>query len=430
ATKEAAEAMEKTASATREKEALAVKVSGLEGELSKSIAKVVSMEKAEGVSSDVSKRLQVRLESLSAENQTLAAAVKSGADKLEASEKSLAKALSAQAELAGDLATQTGKVGLLGTRLETAENTAKQVASLTTALRKEKGRVQELTTRSTEREKMLKTTRKTLSESESKVKEMQRVVAFAEAADVDKMRKEIAAGKTMAVGSTKKIEGLKLQLLARTETEKRLIAERNKRLDEERAVRSRKREREKKLHGYLKAGSAAEKSKDTRQAVFSFKKVLEMEPDNADAHARIGLILAETPGKDSEAEQYLKRALELDPNHADVIFRLGYVQIRQEKMAEAAATMMRGSALEPKRADYRRYQGISFRSLGWVAAAESAFKDAFKLDSKNPETAYNLAVLLATLDEPRLTEAKEWYQKSLALGGQPNKRFEGFFKAN
>ena len=90
----------------------------------------------------------------------------------------------------------------------------------------------------------------------------------------------------------------------------------------------------------------------------------------------------------------------------------------------AISAFARAVALEPKNNDNHRMMGVACRQLGWSDAAESAFKRAFRANSKDAESAYNLAVLLLTLTPPRVEEAKEWYGKYKALGGKPDAALE------
>jgi len=82
----------------------------------------------------------------------------------------------------------------------------------------------------------------------------------------------------------------------------------------------------------------------------------------------------------------------------------------------AVAVLLRAVAVDPQSPDLHRYLGVACRSLGWNDAAETALRRSFGLDKASSDTAYNLAVLLATLDKPRLDEAKDWYKKARELG--------------
>jgi len=128
-----------------------------------------------------------------------------------------------------------------------------------------------------------------------------------------------------------------------------------------------------------------------------------------------------------EAEKFLSRAFEMDPNNTEILLPLGLALLRQEKIHLAVATLARAVALSPKNADSHRLLGVACSSAGWSGAAEAELKRAFELDTKNPEPAYNLAVLLATLDKPRFKEAKDWYDRARALGAQPDPGLEKVF---
>ena len=93
----------------------------------------------------------------------------------------------------------------------------------------------------------------------------------------------------------------------------------------------------------------------------------------------------------------------------------------------AISTLARAVALEPENAAYHRFLGVACRSVGWTDAARAAFEQSFRIDSNSAETAYNMAILLATLDEPQKEKAKTWYEKAKELGASPDPDLEAFF---
>ena len=53
-----------------------------------------------------------------------------------------------------------------------------------------------------------------------------------------------------------------------------------------------------------------------------------------------------------------------------------------------------------------------------AAVAEAQFRRALALNQKDPEAAFNLAVLLASRYPDKLGEARKWYQTAKQLGAQ------------
>ena len=273
----------------------------------------------------------------------------------------------------------------------------------------------------------LATARTAAAELEAKVKRLDTLVEQTGALEVDQLVVQARTATDELNRTKEQLAQAQQSLLARTEAEKRLIEERNRQIEAEREAARAKRAREEELHQHLTVAAAARADKKADDALWHLRKVLEMDPANVQATSHIGMILAER-GDDAEAERMLVKASRLDPENADVLLRLGYVQLRQTKVFDALGSLVQGAKLAPEKAEFRHYAGIACRSLGWPVASEMQLKEAFKLDGKNAETAFNLAVLLATLDEPRIDEAREWYKKALELGAKPDAGLDKFFR--
>ena len=66
----------------------------------------------------------------------------------------------------------------------------------------------------------------------------------------------------------------------------------------------------------------------------------------------------------------------------------------------------------------RRSYGTVLMTLGWTQAAEKELRAAAELKPNDAETAFNLAVLLASAQPARLDEARKWYLEALKNGAQ------------
>ena len=184
----------------------------------------------------------------------------------------------------------------------------------------------------------------------------------------------------------------------------------------ERRIRQ-EREREGIVKGFLRQGTEAERQGKTEAARWNYQKTLELDPENPLALKRLGL-LAVSAGDDQTAVKYLKQAFLFSPDDLDTLMNLGYCQARLGEAYWAVSTLGRAVALNRKNVDVRRSYGTVLMTLGWTQAAEKELMAATELKPEDGETAFNLAVLLASSQPPRLDEARKWYLDALKNGAQ------------
>jgi chromosome segregation ATPase len=177
----------------------------------------------------------------------------------------------------------------------------------------------------------------------------------------------------------------------------------------------REREQATLVRGYLRQAVAAEKEGKIEAARWNYLRVLEHDGESKLAAQRLGLLAAEH-GNEEDAERYLKRAFKLDPDDLQTIVPLGFALLRRQEPDLAVSMLSRAVALEPTNAVAHRCLGLACSSLGWYDAAEVQFRRAHELNAKDPENAFNLAVLLSSRQPPRQEEARQWYERALALG--------------
>ena len=400
-------------------------------ELKKSLArKTKETEQAASEAADLKKdvaKLQGELTGTRDEAASLRSQIKALGD-------AKASATTASAALAASQAEYQGLLAKFDALGKTAEELragdaekATQLAKLTATNQTLDGQLAQATKVAADHASALAKATTDLAERDGKLKKLEALIEQTDAYEIDKLATQARTSTVELKKAQARLAEVQQALLARTEAEKRLIGERNQQIEAEREAARAKRAREEELHKYLTDAAAAKKAGKADEALWSLRKVLEMEPANVQATAHLGLILADL-GNDAEAERMLTKAYDLEPNNEDVLLRLGYVQLCQEKMFEALGTLVQGAKLNPKKAEFRHFAGIACRSLGWPVASEMQLKKAAELDPTNADTAFNLAVLLATLDEPRDDEAHEWYKKALALGAKPDAGLDKHFK--
>jgi len=86
-------------------------------------------------------------------------------------------------------------------------------------------------------------------------------------------------------------------------------------------------------------GAMFERMKNYEGAETAFRKVLELQPDNAGALNYLGYMLADRNVKLEEAHKMIARAVELDPQNGAYLDSLGWVYYRQNLLDQAEASL-------------------------------------------------------------------------------------------
>lgn len=98
-----------------------------------------------------------------------------------------------------------------------------------------------------------------------------------------------------------------------------------------------------------------------------------------------------------EARDAYRRALELDPNHADAHVNLGLLLHEAGRVADAAAHYRLALNANPRHATAAFNLGIAFEDLGRNSEAISAYEQAIRADPTLADAYYNLARLYEKL---------------------------------
>jgi tetratricopeptide (TPR) repeat protein len=92
---------------------------------------------------------------------------------------------------------------------------------------------------------------------------------------------------------------------------------------------------------YFLRGAMYERMKKYEASEAAFRKVLELDPDNASALNYLGYMLADRNTRLEEAEKLIAKALELDPDNGAYLDSLGWVYFRQGKLDQAEGLLIR-----------------------------------------------------------------------------------------
>ncbi|HUO43850.1 MAG TPA: tetratricopeptide repeat protein [Burkholderiales bacterium] len=159
-------------------------------------------------------------------------------------------------------------------------------------------------------------------------------------------------------------------------------------------------------------------SGDLATAQQRYDQLLKSDPANLDALLGLAAIASRQGDRETAAKRYLK-ALELDPRNAAA--QAGLLNMFGGADPLAAETRLKELiASEPAPALYFTLGNVYADQQRWPDAQQAYF-EAYHLQSDNPDYAYNLAVGLDHIGQPKL--ALEFYQRATQLarsGGRAN----------
>ncbi len=123
---------------------------------------------------------------------------------------------------------------------------------------------------------------------------------------------------------------------------------------------------------WLLLGAVYERQKEYEKAEVEFKKVLDVNPKNAQVLNYYGYMLADRGLRLEEAHDLIQRAVDLDPLNGAYLDSLGWVYFKQNKLEDAEAMLRRAVDHEPHDPTIRSHLGDVLAKEGHLdqAAAE------------------------------------------------------------
>ncbi len=183
----------------------------------------------------------------------------------------------------------------------------------------------------------------------------------------------------------------------------------------------------KELESFLKAAEAAEKEGKKDIALYNFENAVKLSPKDTVSLRKAGLLASEL-GDYPKAAGYLETVATTTPNDTGVLSALGYVSLKQGNSLKAVSFFSRAASIEPQNPEWFKYLGIACGNAGWGEAAVKNLKKALEMNPSSAETAYNLAVILMTIDPPRKEESRKWYETAKKLGIPADQNLEKLLK--
>ena len=149
-----------------------------------------------------------------------------------------------------------------------------------------------------------------------------------------------------------------------------------------------------------------------QDAETSYKKAIAIKPDFAEAHSNLGLTL-QALGKLEEAETSYKKAIAIKPDLAEAHSNLGNILQELGRLENAMVSYKKAIAIKPGLAEAHSNLGTTLQALGKLEEAETSYKKAIEIKADYAEAHYNLGITLQELG--RLEDAETSYKKAIAI---------------
>ena len=159
-------------------------------------------------------------------------------------------------------------------------------------------------------------------------------------------------------------------------------------------------------------GNAAQEAENYSQAEAIYRRIIQLEPNNAEAYYKLCYVL-DDQNKLDDAVAACRKSIALNSNNAETYYLLGYVLHRQGKLEEAIAAYRQAIQLDPKSAAAYNGLGIALSDQGKLEEAIAAYRQAIQLDPKYAPAYNNLGNALSY--QGKLEEAIAAYGQAIQL---------------
>jgi len=151
---------------------------------------------------------------------------------------------------------------------------------------------------------------------------------------------------------------------------------------------------------------------DVTGAETCFRRAVQIEPDFAEAHANLGLML-DRKFDTAAAEICYRRSIELNPTYPQTFLNLGVLCAGKKRFAEAEAAYERAIALDPGSPAGWSNLGVLYACMKREAEAEQCYRRALSLNEAYRTARFNFSYLLlrqGRFEEGwKCLEARNWY---------------------
>ena len=173
-------------------------------------------------------------------------------------------------------------------------------------------------------------------------------------------------------------------------------------------------------YSFVRAGNEFFKAGDTDNAIQEYNRALELNPNNAEAHLRLGFLMYNARKMYKEGMEHYYEALKANPSDPRIHHDLGMALLHQRQFDQAIKHLSEALRLMPNGLD-KQYNPVGMHynlalAFSYVGRSEEAithFSEVVRLDPNNAEVHYMLANAMAALG--KLDEAIQNYTKAIRI---------------
>jgi tetratricopeptide (TPR) repeat protein len=173
-------------------------------------------------------------------------------------------------------------------------------------------------------------------------------------------------------------------------------------------------------YSFVRAGNEFFKAGDTDNAIAEYKRALELNPNNAEAHLKLGFLMYNAKKMYEEGMAHYIQALKANPNDPRIHHDLGMALLHQRQFDRAIEHISAALRGMPNGLD-KQYNpvgmhfnlALAFSYAGRSAEAITHFSEVLRLDPKNAPAHYRLAMVMA--DQKDLDGSLKHYAAAVQL---------------
>jgi len=173
-------------------------------------------------------------------------------------------------------------------------------------------------------------------------------------------------------------------------------------------------------YSFVRAGNEFFKAGDTDNAIQEYRRALELNPNNAEAHLRLGFLMYNARKMYKEGMAHYYKALQANPSDPRIHHDLGMALLHQRQFDESIKHLSEALKRMPNGLD-KQYNSVGMHynlalALTYTGRPKEAithFVEVLRLDPNNAPAHYRLALLLA--DQRDLDESLKHYATAVQL---------------
>jgi tetratricopeptide (TPR) repeat protein len=173
-------------------------------------------------------------------------------------------------------------------------------------------------------------------------------------------------------------------------------------------------------YSFVRAGNEFFKAGDTDNAIQEYNRALELNPDNAEAHLRLGFLMYNAKRMYTEGMEHYNQALKADPSDPRIHHDLGMALLHQRQFDQAIKHLSEALLGMPNGLD-KQYNpvgmhfslALAYSYAGRSDEAITHFSEVIRLDPNNASAHYWLAMAMA--DQQDLDGSLKHYSKAVQL---------------